>query len=374
MKINYNPNSIYKKYRNNLDNSKNIFNLNECIKIIDDTNLKKIDSGNTASAYYVKSNKCGMCVLKKFLPTTNFFNIKREIDIINMINNCVVFDICPNFILTYHTDIEKKYILMEYADGTLGSFLKNELFYGNKDLLIQLIFQILIGILVLQKNLFSCHYDLHVENVFYKKIKNDKIKFFEYNINGKSWIIPNLGYLFMIADYGNLQTLLFPKTENWIDNKEILTNINTNTDLKKLTQIYSKPIYIHFINEYSIDSFDKMKKYIDMENDSIKEFIKELDSIDNELKQKQKPKLDDKIKMNKLGIFLIENNLYNFKNKDFINEQYIYSDNYKNFVYNIFNSSDDIMKIIEKYFSQYTNITYDKNLTYTFNIKFETFN
>ena len=109
----------------------------------------------------------------------------REYYYLSKVKQIIDDNICPNFIYMYEK--YNNFLLMEYADGDLESFFKIKKF--SDEIFYSMILQILIGILVLHKNLKTFHNDLKPKNIFYKKISMDKYKFFKFRIYfTKLWI------------------------------------------------------------------------------------------------------------------------------------------------------------------------------------------
>ncbi len=222
-------------YRKNIDNTKNLHNINKCEELLNKIdNIEKIGEGKEGIIYYVTSPQCGSVVMKINKEEKNKI-YKNEKKFITLIQKIILDDICPNFIYTYI--INKKYILMEYADGDLSKLYKDEDIFFNKKIIKNIIFQILIGILVMQKILFMVHNDLYIKNIFYKKISKSNIKYFEYNINGKKFYLENIGFLIMIADFGNSQSLLIPESNNRCTYSSIKNMIKNNYDFVLLNKI-----------------------------------------------------------------------------------------------------------------------------------------
>lgn len=363
-------------YRNNFDKSKNMYNLNNCIQLLNNNNnLEVVAEGNTSNIFYVKSPKCGTVVLKIIKKNFQKILLKREIEIIKMINNIIQKNQCPNLILTYYYNYNKKYILMEYADGHLSTFLKNEKYFNNKELLTIMNFQILYGLLTVQRILLGYHNDLHFKNIFYKQIDNSIIKYLQYNINDKIFIIPNTGFLFMLADYGNLQTLLFDRNNNWFNNNIILQNIKSNDDFKNLKTIYYHVLSRYIKKKYLIKSLDQLKNFINLylSEENFNEFYKTIP---------EKYKNEIRVILELFISYGIEQKIFKldkFLNK-FIDPEnsniYMYSEEFHNFIKNIYNQSNSIEYILTKYFSNYIvnsekAKSYNKNQIYKFNIQYE---
>jgi hypothetical protein len=222
-------------YRKNIDNTKNVYNINKCTKLLNKIdNLEKIGEGKEGIIYYVTSPQCGSVVMKINKEEKNQTH-ENEKKFISLIQKIILDDICPNFIYTYI--VNNKYILMEYADGDLSKLYKDEDIFFNKIIIKNIIFQILMGILVMQKILFMVHNDLYIKNIFYKKISKSNIKYFEYNINGEKFYLENIGFLIIIADFGNSQSLLIPESDNRYTYSKIKNMIKNNYDLVLLNKI-----------------------------------------------------------------------------------------------------------------------------------------
>jgi hypothetical protein len=201
------------EYRSNIIEYNNLLNYKECQILINKNQKKIINKGGTADIFKIDSYKCGSIILKIINKNHSNNILINEIKYLEMIKKIIYDDICPNFILMYsHTSHT---IIMEYADGDLSTIIYN---IKDNELIKNIYFQIIVGILVMQKVLFINHIDLHLKNIFYKKI-NQNIKYFEYKINNKSFYLPNLGFLIMIADFGISEKL---------SNEEIISDTNND--------------------------------------------------------------------------------------------------------------------------------------------------
>ncbi len=89
-------------------------------------------------------------------------------------------------------------LVVELEDGTLDELLESKVL-SNFEILIAF-FQIFMGIYCIKKYFSIEHYDLHAGNILYKKIpKGGRIC---YKVGKKTLSIPNIGYIFMIWDFG----------------------------------------------------------------------------------------------------------------------------------------------------------------------------
>lgn len=108
----------------------------------------------------------------------------------------------------------KDYTFMEKIDGDINSLWKKlpqDEFTVVAD---NLFIQVLFAISIMNRRLGIQHNDLHTGNVFYEKIDGDKsivfdgqtitkdTKFLEYIIDGERCVIPFLGYIAKIGDFG----------------------------------------------------------------------------------------------------------------------------------------------------------------------------
>ena len=89
-------------------------------------------------------------------------------------------------------------ILYERADGDLKSFITSRNY--NENIWKNIYEQIYMSIFIIH-NLGYLHNDAHSGNFIYRKIKKGGC--FHYKINGEDYYIENLGYIWMIWDYGN---------------------------------------------------------------------------------------------------------------------------------------------------------------------------
>jgi hypothetical protein len=100
--------------------------------------------------------------------------------------------------------INKSYsiILYERADGDLKSFITSKNY--NEDIWKNIYEQIFISIFIIH-NLGYLHNDAHWGNFLYRKIKKGGC--FHYKIDDEDYYIENMGYIWMIWDYGNVRDI-----------------------------------------------------------------------------------------------------------------------------------------------------------------------
>ena len=167
----------------------------------------------------------GMAIKKMYLDKTeskyvdNIFSTKAlahgpflEIASNQLTNELVLQKICPNFMLNYHYEfIEREGICSDlYPQSSFfyNEFINNAETYTDwvsrphsEQLWYNAYFQISSGIYALQKYFNMTHLDLHSDNVLVKKVK--KGGYWKYIINNREYIVPNLGYVFYICDFGH---------------------------------------------------------------------------------------------------------------------------------------------------------------------------
>jgi hypothetical protein len=112
---------------------------------------------------------------------------------------------CPNCTFENKTiGLDKGHCIItinELGDGDLKMFLKpDKIHIWNEELAVNCVFQIFAGLYSLKKIFNMTHNDLHWGNVLVHKIKPGG--YWEYIIDGYSFCVPNLGYVFVIWDFG----------------------------------------------------------------------------------------------------------------------------------------------------------------------------
>jgi len=335
--------------------------LNNIVKCKEEINKEEINNDNfflkEKQSIILKTNSddCDNIIIKKFKKEKKL--IEKEIFFFKLTNKLIEQYICPNFVYMYDFSLDKNIIYGEITDGNFLDFLKINKNKNKDKIFKSALFQILIGILVLQKKIKTFHSDLHIKNIFYKKI-NPKIKYFEYIINGISYIIPTFGYLFIIANFGHAQTLLETKY-NSLNKDDINFGIDYNYDFEHISKFYNKILKENLL--IIIKNIDELKSYVNLDNQNFKNIV---ETFKNKYKNKQL--------FNLILFYCIENNLLNWK--DFIS-QFTFdqpSDNIKDLIDKIFISKEPIENIIKEYFQEfYSQNINNKDKIITFNIIFK---
>ena len=226
---------IIHKYINNIKDSVNCFNISitnskkEIYKIGKRIILdKKIgDESKYGITFISHFDLGGNNILNKYLIfATKLTDFKRpkniiEYEILKYLTKLNIDNICPHFPIGYGALICKKsqndiinkllqkkilgtelynidhiFIFNELADGSLKQ-LKDTISF---DILINAIEQCILSIMFFNKYINAYHNDCHYGNFLYHKI--DSGGYFHYNIYGTDYYIENIGYLWVIWDYG----------------------------------------------------------------------------------------------------------------------------------------------------------------------------
>lgn len=146
--------------------------------------------------------------------------------------------------------IKKIILVQESGDDIFDNFIpKNK----NIDLIYSLLFQILFGIMVLNKKLNVMHGDFHLKNILISKTQ--KPEYNKYIINGVAYYLYNHKYLAKILDFG--KSKLFPELNNKKKKKYIKRCFNTDTANLKLIYLCDLFRFFKLLNYKFSD--DKIK-------------------------------------------------------------------------------------------------------------------
>lgn len=195
-----------------------------------------------------------------------------EIAATSLVTELVKQKVCPNFVMTYGYQFKERDTICK-KEYPVKSILYNEwvpgvelfdTFCQNESHSIQVwfnaYFQILAGIHAMQDVLGMAHADLHSDNILVAKIP--KGGHWKYTIDGVDYFVPNLGYQFLINDFGH--AWIPGKMESWYVREELKPN------LKKRGQKKVDPIRIFDqVLEYSVAP-KRVKKIVDMTIDLLR--------------------------------------------------------------------------------------------------------
>ena len=229
--------------------------------------LKYLGSGGQGRVYLLSEEECGKIVIKII---KSYDDNNNELLIVPYVKRIIEDYVSPNFLYIYGYEKIKNYtvIFSEYANGTLEDWLKTKHSYEEWR---SFLFQFLSAVVVLQTVLKSYHSDLKPKNIFYKNLINKPV--FEYNIQEKKYYVPTHGNLFLISDFGHVQSLMFKK--NKLNKDSIELNIKNNIDLEHIIDLHKRII---------VNSIEKVYTYGEMLN-----IIKKNNDLyfDNYLKSKK---------------------------------------------------------------------------------------
>ena len=141
----------------------------------------------------------------------NTKEIINEIKMLKKLRDLYLNNACPHFPLMYYDvhckkteyeplsgNVSYSAIISELANGDLKIYLSK--FYDDYPLLINAIEQILMSILYYNVLTNNIHNDCHYGNFLFFKIPEGG--YLHYKIDGKDYYIKNLGYLWVIWDFG----------------------------------------------------------------------------------------------------------------------------------------------------------------------------
>lgn len=163
--------------------------------------VKKIYVDDDSSKYINKINS------KQALKDTLYI----ELFVNKLINKILLEGASPHFVFFYNNHFEERSGIC-YEDYPYSSYFYNEYINDSEsfaswvykkrslNMLYNAFFQIISAIYTVQKHFGLVHLDMHAENILVKKIP--KGGYFKYIINNVEYYVPNLGYLFVINDYG----------------------------------------------------------------------------------------------------------------------------------------------------------------------------
>ena len=167
------------------------------IKIVD---LIKIKDSKVVSDRELKTSAIDFYQLfesKYALKSSSLIELLSQ----KLINQLVYQKICPNYSLNYYWDYTDDKIISIYNEYVNS---KDFHYWASKTrstkLWFNAIFQIMIGLITMKRHYNMSHTDFHTKNILVQKVKAGG--YWEYIIDGNSYYLPNLGYVFLIHDFG----------------------------------------------------------------------------------------------------------------------------------------------------------------------------
>jgi hypothetical protein len=158
-------------------------------------------------------------------------------------NSLLFGGICPHFVLNIGTSFSNRKNKVCGKKFPLKAVFYDELVVDNQPLKLfkiknskvssVLMFQILYALLSLKGHFSMIHLDLHSENILIKKVKPGG--FWSYNIGSRSFLLPNLGFVVLIIDFGHGS--IPKKLESWFATKLYKDNLAespNSIDIKRI--------------------------------------------------------------------------------------------------------------------------------------------
>jgi hypothetical protein len=264
----------------------------KCSKIIDFSSYIQLDSGGYGKIYKINDK----FVLKTFRDKlsnqrnykSDYFNKEhldsldfsenpwREIYIHIKANELLKKKYTQNIILMgcYNKTENNIYIIVESYNMNLYKFLEENNNNIKKqtfmNIYYNIIFQALHGFLILQEELHFYQGDPGMSNILIKKIK--KGGFWKYIVNDVEYLIPNLGFIVVICDFGNAlikdfkiakyEKEYYPQNiwqEAWYIIQDIIKT-NKAPQLKTIEKyILDNILYDFYQNIFSYKNYKKIK-------------------------------------------------------------------------------------------------------------------
>lgn len=135
-------------------------------------------------------------------------NTLNEIKILKILTEACINNKCHHFPILYNILTCYKYnkisLLNELANGDLKTFIIENNHYSC--LYSNALVQIFMALILFYKYTGNYHNDLHWGNVLYHMNNKDKNKYYHYKIFNKDIYLKNLGYLWIIWDFGKAKT------------------------------------------------------------------------------------------------------------------------------------------------------------------------
>ena len=212
-------------------------------------------------ALYLKRIRDKKVIHKDMIDTTpanvyNIFYSKSSFDkpslvevlSLTLTNQLVSQKICPHFIVNYYWEYKANTIRLYNEYATYGDFKTWAKKQHSVEMWMNAIFQIFIGILAIKRYFNMIHTDLHAGNILVHRVQPGG--YWTYIIDKKRYYLPNLGYVFVLSDFGF----------SWIP-KKVCVPWHYDQRLKYLTtrgqHFYDVSIFIK-----SLQSFDTLPTVI----------------------------------------------------------------------------------------------------------------
>ena len=130
-------------------------------------------------------------------------------------------------------------VVNEFADGDLNHYIKKRKDVWTLPLVDNCVFQMVAGLYALEKYYNMSHNDLHYGNVLVHEIKPGG--YWQYHIDGLTYKVPNLGFVFVLWDLGMAHIPGKIKGRTTFDTLESKP-IRGETDIGRICSILERPL------------------------------------------------------------------------------------------------------------------------------------
>lgn len=240
----------------------------------------------------------------KFYKNTLVNQHKNELTFIKLANKLIDKNISNNFVKLY--DATKLFglnvLFLELVTGDMEIWMQNK----HSDIeWLQMLFQLLCGIMIIQNCMLMYHADLKPKNILYKTY--EKPKLIKYIIDDKEFTITT-NTIFKISDFGGAVTLL-PNFINRIPQPAIKLSIENNLDLKHLAMLHIRLLSMMIIQTYTLEEIINFGKSSDHFNDYVIKATKGVE--ENRRKFKHPKEFANKRLAMALSYYLVEHKYFN---------------------------------------------------------------
>ena len=115
-------------------------------------------------------------------------------------NQLILQNICPHYVLNYNWIYDNNKISLYNEYATFGDFHKWCKQKHSYEIWMNALFQITVGLYTIKKYFNMHHTDFHTGNILVHKVKPGG--FWIYEINNTKYYLPNLGFIFLLSDFG----------------------------------------------------------------------------------------------------------------------------------------------------------------------------
>jgi hypothetical protein len=169
--------------------------------ILKNVHLRSIKKSKQISEYVLKASV--EQIYELFLSTEAFRRPSlTEIVSQTFLNQLVFQKLCPHFCINYYWEFDSKVKTLktynEYIDGgDFDSWAQEE---HSEEEWLNAFFQIFYALSAMKRYFNMYHCDFHSQNILVQKVKPGG--YWTYKVNDIKYYVPNLGYIFIINDFG----------------------------------------------------------------------------------------------------------------------------------------------------------------------------